>query len=179
MTQEHPLNSFLQRKNASKEIGKKSIAAIASIVTVSLLLSVYQPSDAQVYSGHDGSIDEHMTKVVVEPLRGKNGLWNYLVKICADDDRLAISSVIMKSDLEQKVLGFNKTLREGDCTYASATLKTKDSNTLGAELIERHEAIERMKELSQSISDMTAKEKQSTIKEIVQLYMSTGFMPRF
>ena len=64
-------------------------------------------------------------------------LWNYTVKVCANDYPMAIHSVILKSDMDKQVLGFNKTIKKGDCTYAAAVMKAKDGKTLGAELIQK------------------------------------------
>lgn len=158
---------------------KKLAVSITSIIAASLLMSSYQPTDAVEYYGHDGSIDKSMKKVAVEPLKGKNGLWNYVVKICANDYPMAIHSVTLKSDMDKQVLGFNKTLKKGDCTYASAVMKAKDGKTLGAELIQKHEAVDKMFQIKNDMSKMTMKQKQSAIKEIIQLYMSTGLMPKF
>lgn len=158
---------------------KRITISIFSIIAASLLFAAYQPSDAVTYYGHDGSIDKTMKKVAVDPIKGKSGLWNYTVKICANDYPMAIHSVKLKSDTEQIVLGFNKTLKKGDCTYAASVMKAKDGKTLGAELIQKHEAVEKMLQLGKDMSKMSQKQKQSTLKEIIQLYMSTGLMPRF
>ena len=121
----------------------KLTTIIASLTIASLLFSVYQPGNAISYYGHDGSVDNSITKVKVEPYKGKPGYWVYLVKVCADDHNLGVAAVILKSDIAKKELGVNKSIKKGDCSHYGAVMKAKDGNTLGAELIERHEALEK------------------------------------
>jgi len=133
---------------------RKIAAVVASLIIASLVFSVYQPTDAIKYSGHDGSVDKNLEKVLVKPYKGKKDLWTYRVKLCATDYTMGISGFILKSDIDTKVLSGYKNLPKGQCMHAGAVMKAKDGNTLGAEVIERHEALNRYIELSNSIPDL-------------------------
>ena len=58
---------------------KKKTTITASLTIASLLFAVYQPGNAVTYYGHDGSIDEHMTKTV-KPYAGKPNCGYILLK---------------------------------------------------------------------------------------------------
>ncbi|MCH9658243.1 hypothetical protein K0U27_06040 [archaeon] len=145
---------------------KTKLSLIASLTIASLLFAVYQPGNAVTYYGHDGSVEEHLTKTKVEPYKGKPGYWVYLVKVCADDHSLGVAAVILKSDIAKKELGVNKSIKKGDCSHFGAVMKAKDGNTLGAELIERHEALEKYNEILNEMSGKSVKEKKELRKEL-------------
>ncbi len=144
----------------------KITTIIASITIASLLLSVYQPGNAVTYYGHDGSVDNYLTKAKVEPFKGKQGYWVYIVKACADDYNLGVAAVVLKSDLATKVLGVNKSIKKGECSHYGAVMKAKNGNTLGAELIERHEALEKYNQILNDMSGKSISEKKELRKEL-------------
>ncbi|WP_428325663.1 hypothetical protein [Nitrosopumilus sp.] len=145
----------------------KLTTIIASLTIASLLFSVYQPGNAiTYYNGHNGSVEEYITKTKVEPYKGKQGYWVYLVKVCADDYNLGVAAVILKSDIAKKELGVNKSIKKGECSHYGAVMKAKDGNTLGAELIERHEALEKYNEILNKMSGKSIKEKKELRKEL-------------
>lgn len=86
---------------------------IISIIASSLILSSYQPSEAVSYVGHDGSVDKYLAKVTVEPFKGRNNLWTYIVSACSDSHPIALAGIVLKSDMEQQVLGVNKNIKAG------------------------------------------------------------------
>jgi hypothetical protein len=149
------------------KMSKKLFVVSAIILSALLLFSVYQPSNAVPYYGHDGSIDKYMEKVKVQPYKGKKDLWVYIVKACATDHSIGVAGVILKSDIDQKSLGVNKNIAKGQCSYYGAVMKAKDGNTLGAELIQKHQALEKVSSLKNSIDgDLSRKQIQSLMKEI-------------
>ena len=153
------------------------IGGLASVLALTLVFSSVQFTEAAVsslsskYQSHDGSVDEYLTKVTVKPYKGYTNLWIYHVKACATDHNLKVSEVILKSDIEEKVLGVNKTIVKGDCSIYGATMKAKDESTLGAELIERDEAIKRIHELVEGDNKNMSKKDRS---ELVRLQIITG-----
>ena len=153
----------------------KLTTIITSITIASLLFSVYQPGNAVTYyNGHDGSVEDNITKVKVEQYKGKQGHWTYLIKVCVDDHNIAVASVILKSDIAKKELGVNKTIKKGDCSSFGAVMKAKNGSTLGAELIERHEAIQKFYELINDDSEKTIKQQKALQKEITHYRIMLG-----
>ncbi len=73
--------------------------------------------------------------------------------------------------MEEKVLGVNKTIVKGNCSIYGATMKAKDGGTLGAEMIERDEAIKRIHELVEGDNKNMSKKDRS---ELVRLQVITG-----
>jgi len=65
---------------------KTKLVILASIVAAALVLSSYQSGSAVQYEPDD----EYITKVKVEPYKGKQDLWIYLVKVCAEDKSLRV-----------------------------------------------------------------------------------------
>jgi len=166
----HSTNPLKERN----QMKTKLMSVIASAIISSLLFSVYQPGNAVSYYGHDGSVEEYLTKIKVEPYKGKPGYWVYLVQVCATDHNLAVAAVILKSDIAQKDLGVNKSIKKGDCSVYGAVMKAKDGNTLGAELIERHEALQKFNDALNSESKMSKSEQQKRQKEITSYRMMLG-----
>lgn len=157
---------------------KRKISAIlTTILAVSLVFSVYQPSNAAPYYDHDGSVDEKITKYKVEKLTKKD-YWYYAVKVCADDYTMGIAGVILKSDMDKKVLGIKKTIKKGDCKVYGAVMKAKNGDTLGGELVENHEAIQKMIELKKDVTKLPKSQFNEAIKEWSMYYWMSGFNPR-
>ena len=147
---------------------------IVSIAISSLLFPMYQPSEGASsvsYAKHDGSVDQYMTKKVVKPYADKPNWWVYIVEICATDKHLAITEVSLKSDINERNLGGNKSIKMGDCTRYGAVMKAKDSSTLGATMLEKHEAIQRMQELIEGDNKNMSKAEKS---ELSRLQFITG-----
>ena len=153
---------------------KTKLTIIASLTIASLLFAVYQPGNAITYYGHDGSVDDYLTKTKVEPFKGKQGYWVYIVKACADDYNLGVAAVILKSDLDTKVLGVNKSIKKGECSHYGAVMKAKNGNTLEAELIERHEALEKYNQILNDMSGKSIKEKKELRKELYSYRVILG-----
>ena len=153
---------------------KIKLTVIASLTIASLLFAVYQPGNAVTYYGHDGSVDDYLTKTKVEPFKGKQGYWVYIVKACADDYNLGVAAVILKSDLDTKVLGVNKSIKKGECSHYGAVMKAKNGNTLEAELIERHEALEKYNQILNDMSGKSIKEKKELRKELYSYRVILG-----
>lgn len=147
-------------------MNKKTTTIITSLTIATLLFATYQPGNAITYYGHDGSVDEHLTKIKVEPYKGKQGYWVYIVKACADDYNLGVAAVILKSDVEIKHLGVNKNIKKGECSHYGAVMKAKNGNSLGAELIERHDALEKYYEILSEIPGKSLKEQKELRTEL-------------
>ena len=111
-----------------------------------------------------------MTKKIVRPY-DKPNQWQYFVEICATDRSLNVSSVTLKSDIDEKYFSGFKTIRAGDCIIVGAVMKTKDSSTLGATMLEREEAIQRIHEFVEGDNKNMSKEDKS---ELVRLQILTG-----
>ena len=154
----------------------KLLALIASISVASLLFAATQSGDAQTYYGHDGSLDKYLSKTEVKKLKGKGDLWAYIVKACATDRHLAIAGVILKSDIDSRILGVNKHIRMGDCSYYGAVMNAKDGKTLGADLIEKHEALDKTQQLLKDFPSMTKSQKQKAMNEYIQLQIMIGLI---
>jgi len=145
-------------------IKKLGILAVGILIT-SLASANFQQGNAIEY--HDGSLDEYMTKVKVEPMKGKRDLWSYIVKVCPDDENIRVAEVILKSDIEEIRLGVNKVVGQGKCGYYGAVMKAKDGSTLGAELIEDHEAREKISQLESEIPNLSGRQSTAAAKEIL------------
>ncbi len=148
------------------------------MLSISLLFSIYQPTSAAPYYNHDGSIDENVEKYKVEPLKGKKNYWYYAVKVCANDYTMGIAGIVLKSDMDTKVLGVKKNIKKGDCKVYGAVMKAKNGETLGAEVIENHEAVQKMTELKKSFSKLSKSQLKSASQEFGKLFLMTGFNPR-
>ncbi len=68
--------------------------------------------------------------------------------------------------MAEKHLGVNKIVKKGDCSSYGAVMKAKDSKTLGAEIIERHEALDKFNQLLDSNSNLNKNQQQLRQKEI-------------
>ena len=103
-----------------------------------------------------------------KPNRTKDSQENgaYIVKVCADDHSLGIAAITLKSDVAKKELGVNAVIKKGDCSHFGAVMKAKDGNTLGAELIEKHEAFQKYQKALNSNGKVSAKEQKIRQHEI-------------
>ena len=155
-------------------MNSKLMAVITSVMASILLFSVYQPGNAIPYYGHDGSVDDYLTKIKVEPYKGKQGYWIYLVKVCATEHHLGVASVVLKSDITEKTLGVNKIIKKGDCSKYGAVMKAKDGSSLGAELIEKHEALQKFNEVMNNESNLSKSAQQERQKEITKYRIMLG-----
>ena len=154
-----------------KQLVGVSLASILVllIVTFSSTQSTEAASSSSYY-GHDGSVDEYMTKKIIRPY-DKPNQWLYMVEICATDRPLSVSSVTLKSDMDEKYSSGFKTIRAGDCTVAGAVMKAKDSSTLGASMLEKQEAIQRIHEIVEGDNKNMSKAEKS---ELSRLQFITG-----
>lgn len=157
---------------------KVKISIITSITIATLLLSVYQPSAAAPYYNHDGSVDDSLEKIMVKEFHKGENNWVYRVQVCADENPIRVTQMILKSDIDQKKLGVNKIIPKGECKSYGAIMKAKDPNTLGAEMVETHEAVEKMKQLLEDMPSMSKKDRKVAHKQLIELFVVTGFMPR-
>lgn len=156
---------------------KYLLGSFASIVVLTLIFSSEKETIAIPY-GHDGSVSEYLEKTVVKPYPGKKDYWTYIVKACATDHNLGIAGIILKSDIDQQILGVNKALVKGKCSYYGAVMKAKDGKTLGAELILTQQAVEKMENILKDSHNVSDKQRKSLMKEFMQLYAMTGLLPR-
>lgn len=156
----------------------KLTAVITSAVIASLIFSVYQPTNAVTYTGHDGSVTKYLTKAKVEPYKGKKDTWVYIVKACATDRTLGVAGVILKSDSDTRVLGVNKNIAKGQCSQYGAVMNAKNGQSLGAELIEHHQALDKMQKTLKDFPKMTKTQRDLAMKEYSQLQAMTGYMLR-
>ena len=153
------------------------ISIITSVTIASLLFAVYQPGNSITYSGHDGSLDDHLEKAVVKPYSNKKDYWVYIVRACAAEHNLGVSAVILKSDLQEIVLNVNKSIKKGDCSHYGAVMKAKDGLSLGAEMIERHEAVSNYHEILEKLPELKNKQKEEARKEVsFYRYMIGGML---
>ena len=144
----------------------------ASVLVTGLALANFQQSNA--IQNYDGSVDEYLTKVKVEPMRGKKDLWVYIIKACAEDQNVRVVEVILKSDTEEIRLGVNKSISPGKCSYYGAVMKAKDGNTLGAVLIDDHEAREKISQLKSEIPNLSKIQLRTAIKEYLHYVSLLG-----
>ena len=157
---------------------KQIIASITSILVLTIIFSPMQSSEAASYVGHDGSVSEYLEKVTVKPYANKKNYWSYIVKACADEHNLGVAGIILKSDTEQIVLGVGKSIKKGNCSYYGAVMQAKDGKTLGAELIQTHEALAKQSQLLKDSKNASGSQKKSMMEEYMKLYIMTGFLPR-
>lgn len=157
---------------------KQLIGGIASVLVLTIVFSSIQTTEAVTYAGHDGSVSEYLEKVVVKPYSNKKDYWTYIVKACATTHNIAIAGVILKSDIDQQVLGVNKSIKKGDCSQYGAVMKAKDGSTLGAELIQKHEALERMEQILNDRNNVSMAERKTMMKEFTSLYTMIGLLPK-
>jgi len=155
----------------------KLAAIITSIIAAGLLFAVYQPGNAAPYTNADGSVEKYMSKVHTEQLKGKKDWWYYSVKVCATDYTMGIAGVVLKSDMDKQVLGVNRNIPKGECREYGAVMRAKDGKTLGGDLIEKQEAIQRMLDLRSSVGKSKSQFKQ-TADEWGMLFNMIRFNPR-
>jgi hypothetical protein len=140
-----------------------SILAVLLVVSVASL----HTTDAVTYEKQEDS--KYVKQKIVEPLKGKNGWWKYLLKVCADDRNLGIAEIVLSSDMETIYQGVNKGLAKGNCTYFGAVMKAKNGNTLGYKITQIHEAVDKIVESKQQ------KLSSSSWSEIMRYKFILGF----
>ena len=152
---------------------KKVITALFSMAMLFGLIIIQISSTeaaAVSYIGHDGSVDKYMTKKIIKQYDRPNQ-WLYYVEICATDKHLKISTVTLKSNIDEAFFSGFKTLRQGDCTPVGSVMKANDINTLGGTMMEKHEAVQRMQELIEGDNKNMSKAERS---ELSRLQSITG-----
>ena len=157
---------------------KQVTGSLTAILVLTLIFSSIQNTEAISYYGHDGSVSEYLEKTLVKPHATKKDTWSYTVKACATSHNLAIAGIILKSDIDRKELGVNKVIKKGDCSTFGAVMKAKDGKTLGAELIQKHEAVDKMIQILKDGPNMPDKQRKTLMKEFIKLYHMTGFLLR-
>jgi len=157
---------------------KYLIGSFSSILVFTLIFTSVQATEAISYYGHDGSVSEYLEKSVVKPYPGKKDTWTYIVKACATTHNLGIAGVILKSDIDKQVLGVNKSLAKGKCTFYGSVMKAKDGKTLGAELILTSQSVEKMEKILKDGPNVSPVERKNMMNEFMQMYQMTGLLPR-
>ena len=157
---------------------KYLIGSFSSILVFTLIFTSVQATEAISYYGHDGSVSEYLEKSVVKPYPGKKDTWTYIVKACATTHNLGIAGVILKSDIDKLVLGVNKSLAKGKCTFYGSVMKAKDGKTLGAELILTSQSVEKMEKILKDGPNVSPVERKNMMNEFMQMYQMTGLLPR-
>jgi hypothetical protein len=161
----------------------RRIASIFAIVlTASLIFSNYNIGNAATYSDstqqgtgtYQNADDKYITKIKVDPYRGKKDLWSYIVKVCPDHN-MKVIEVVLKSDSSVQRLGVNKVLLNGQCSYYGAVMPAKDGKTLGAEVIDAGEAIDRIGDLKSNLSKMSKQEFRAAWDEIMHYKYIMGW----
>ena len=157
---------------------KYLIGGFSSILAFTLIFSSVNATEAIPYYGHDGSVSEYLEKVVVKPYPGKKDTWTYIVKACATSHNIGIAGVVLKSDIDKQVLGVNKSLVKGKCSFYGSVMKAKDGKTLGAELILTSQAVEKMEKILKEGPTVSPVERKNMMNEFMKMYQMTGLMPR-
>ncbi|MEM3143616.1 MAG: hypothetical protein QXW91_03205 [Candidatus Nitrosotenuis sp.] len=116
---------------------------IAAIVVISLVMIHHQSSEATRHEKLDSNF-KYVKEVKMEPIKGKPGQWLYLLKVCATDRHLAITEVVLKSDMETIYQGVNKYIAKGKCSHYGAVMKASDGKSLSYKVTEHHEAVEKI-----------------------------------
>jgi len=158
-------------------MNKKIIFFTLSALVCSLILVPLHYSEAQTYTGNDGSVSKYMTKLVVKQYKKGSPYWSYIVKVCATDYPLAVAAVDLKSDVEKVSLGVNAIIPKGQCSYYGAVMKANDGKTLGATMILKSDAAAEIQNILTKLP--TSTQKDQLIGRLVQLYNMLGYIPRF
>lgn len=157
---------------------KQIMGSISSTLVLTIIFSSIQSTEAVPYYGHDGSISENLEKIVVKPYATKKDYWTYMVKACATTHNMGVAGIILKSDMDQQVLGVNKVIMKGKCSIYGAVMKAKDGSTLGAELIQTGDAVSKMQQILKDSHTASISQRKDMMKEFMQLYRMTGLIPR-
>lgn len=158
-------------------IAKISFSFIV-LITFSLVLATLPSGSAISYTGHDGSVDEYITKKKVEPYKGRPGYWVYFVEVCAENLPMKPAAVILKSDMSSLKMTGITLMKPYTCQTFGSVMKAKNPDSLGAELIEQHEAIQHMKMLIAEKKGMSKSDHKQAMHEIMQYYQMVGFIPK-
>ncbi|EGP94257.1 hypothetical protein MY1_1502 [Nitrosarchaeum koreense MY1] len=98
------------------------------------------------------------------------------MKACATDYPLAVAMIDLKSDVEKVTLGVNNVIPKGHCSFYGAVMKANDGKTLGATLILKTDALAEAQSILSKLPSTTKKD--TSIKRLMELYNSLGFIPK-
>ena len=151
----------------------KKIIAILVVSLIGAGLLSYIPVSFAEYKGqsYDAADEKYITKKI-DQYKGKKEYYTYFVKVCAKDRPLAIAEVVLKSDTETFHTGNKSIIPKGQCTTYGSVMKAKNPNSLGADLIQVHEALEMIKNYKFSKNP-----NKSIEQDINRLHWKIGFMP--
>lgn len=139
------------------------LAALAVIAATSL-----HASEAAVTYEQQNS--KYVKERIVKPLPGKTGWYYYMLKVCPDDHHLAITEVVLSSDMETIYEGVNSNIIKGKCSFYGAVMKAKNSSTLGYKITTTDEAAQKILNSKQGKLDGTNWTEISRYKFILGFY---------
>ncbi|MDH3618074.1 MAG: hypothetical protein OES14_05835 [Nitrosopumilus sp.] len=116
-------------------MNKKIIGGIASVIFLSVIFLSVQSTDGEPKIELIVLNDENIEILRLEPYRLLSNHWTYIVNVCATINNLDISEVILKSDIDEQVLGVNKTIEKGNCSSFGSIMKGIDKESFSAELV--------------------------------------------
>jgi len=119
-------------------MNKKIIIGIASLILLSVIFLSVQSTDGESKMELSVLDDENIDVIRLEPYRQINNHWTYIVNVCATINNLDISEVILKSDIDEQVLGVNKTIEKGKCSSFGSIMKGIDKESFSAELVKEN-----------------------------------------
>lgn len=157
-------------------MNKKIIFFALTAVVGSLITAPLQNTEAAPYVGGDGSISKYLTKAKVEQYKKGSPYWSYIVKACATDFPLAVAMIDLKSDVEKVTLGVNNVIPKGQCSFYGAVMKANDGKTLGATMILKTDALTEAQNILSKLPSTAQKD--ASIKRLMELYNTLGFIPR-
>lgn len=157
-------------------MNKKIIFFALTAVVGSLITAPLQNTEAAPYVGGDGSISKYLTKAKVEQYKKGSPYWSYIVKACATDFPLAVAMIDLKSDVEKVTLGVNNVIPKGQCSFYGAVMKANDGKTLGATMILKTDALTEAQSILAKLPSTAQKD--ASIKRLMELYNTLGFIPR-
>ena len=151
----------------------KKILTISIVSLIAAGLLSYIPVSYAEYKGqtYDVADEKYITKKI-EQYKGKKDYYTYFVKVCATDRPLAIAEVVLKSDTETFHTGNKSIISKGHCTMYGSVMKAKNPNSLGADLIQVHEALDMIKNYKFSKNP-----NKNIEQDINRLHWKIGFLP--
>ncbi|WP_255458215.1 hypothetical protein [Nitrosarchaeum sp. AC2] len=157
-------------------MNKKIIFFTLAALVGSLVIAPLQSTEAAPYVSGDGSISKYLTKIKVEQYKKGSPYWSYIVKACATDYPLAVAMIDLKSDVEKITLGVNNVIPKGQCSFYGAVMKANDGKTLGATMILKTDALTEAQSILSKLP--STNQKDASIKRLMELYNSLGFIPK-
>ena len=109
------------------------------VITVSTLIHATDAATSEKQADF-----KYVKDRIVKQYPGKNGWWIYHLHVCASDYSLAITEVVLSSDMETIYQGVNKAIPKGECSTYGAVMKAKNSNTLGYKITTTAEAADKI-----------------------------------